>query len=164
MLPANERQRYNVATSSLIGWAHTCCCDMIAGKYTFFSQRVIIFFLNKSNPYFTLICIFNSNTLFTKWLHGWPSTQPEEQWARLCVFTLQGCVQAARLCRGHPWLPSNSNNYVRNVLQYKESLINIRHIWNLIQVRQSCHHLISTMGISYTDNKTFLYWNGSKSY
>ena len=25
-----------------------------------------------------------------------------EQWARLCVFTLQGCVQAARLCRGSP--------------------------------------------------------------
>ena len=49
---------------------------------------------------------------------GWPSTQPGtctqpcphcshsrapgEQWARLCVFTLQGCVQAARLCRGSP--------------------------------------------------------------
>ena len=27
---------------------------------------------------------------------------PGEQWARLCVFTLQGCVQAARLCRGSP--------------------------------------------------------------
>ena len=25
-----------------------------------------------------------------------------EQWARLCVFTLQGCVLAARLCRGSP--------------------------------------------------------------
>ena len=28
------------------------------------------------------------------------SRAPREQWARLCVFTLQGCVQAARLCRG----------------------------------------------------------------
>ena len=28
------------------------------------------------------------------------SSAPGEQWARLCVFTLQGCVQAARLCRG----------------------------------------------------------------
>ena len=53
------------------------------------------------------------------WLNqGWPSTQPGtctqprshcshsrapgEQWARLCVFTLHGCVQAARLCRGSP--------------------------------------------------------------
>ena len=58
-------------------------------------------------------------------LHGWPSTQPGiahsraplftqpcphcshsrapgEQWARQCVFTLHGCVQAARLCRGSP--------------------------------------------------------------
>ena len=25
-----------------------------------------------------------------------------KQWARLCLFTLQGCVQAARLCRGSP--------------------------------------------------------------
>ena len=30
------------------------------------------------------------------------SRAPGEQWARLCVFTLQGCVQAARLCRGPP--------------------------------------------------------------
>ena len=39
------------------------------------------------------------------------SRAPAEQWARLCVFTLQGCVQAARLCRGSPvgmcmWLTS----------------------------------------------------------
>ena len=30
------------------------------------------------------------------------SRAPGEQWARLCVFTLQGWVQAARLCRGSP--------------------------------------------------------------
>ena len=30
------------------------------------------------------------------------SRAPGEQWARLCAFTLQGCVQAARLCRGSP--------------------------------------------------------------
>ena len=30
------------------------------------------------------------------------SRAPGEQWARLCVFTLQGCVQAARMCRGSP--------------------------------------------------------------
>ena len=30
------------------------------------------------------------------------SRAPGEQWARLCVFTLQGCVQAARLCSGSP--------------------------------------------------------------
>ena len=32
------------------------------------------------------------------------SRAPGEQWARLRVFTLQGCVQAARLCRGSPVL------------------------------------------------------------
>ena len=30
------------------------------------------------------------------------SRAPGEQWARLCVFSLQVCVQAARLCRGSP--------------------------------------------------------------
>ena len=41
------------------------------------------------------------------------SRAPGEQWARLCVFTLHGCVQAARLCRGSPvnkvrlWNPKN---------------------------------------------------------
>ena len=35
------------------------------------------------------------------------SRAPREQWARLCVFTLQGCVQAARLCRGSPVLLCN---------------------------------------------------------
>ena len=34
------------------------------------------------------------------------SRAPGEQWARLCVFTLHGRVQAARLCRGSPVLHS----------------------------------------------------------
>ena len=69
--------------------------------------------------------------------HGWPSTQPGtctqlcpivhtavpplftqpcpgEQWTRLCVFTLQGCVQAARLCRGSPVVTSQRRNNVIN--------------------------------------------------
>ena len=37
------------------------------------------------------------------------SRAPGEQWARLCVFTLQGCVQAARLCRGSPVIVSTQN-------------------------------------------------------
>ena len=41
--------------------------------------------------------------LFTQpCLHCSHRRAPGEQWARLCVFTLQGCVQAARLCRGSP--------------------------------------------------------------
>ena len=36
------------------------------------------------------------------------SRAPGEQWARLCVFTLQGCVQAARLCRGSPVIVTSS--------------------------------------------------------
>ena len=41
--------------------------------------------------------------LFTQpWPHCSHSRAPGEQWARLCAFTLQGCVQAAWLCRGSP--------------------------------------------------------------
>ena len=42
-------------------------------------------------PLFTQPCSYCSH-----------SRAPGEQWTRLCVFTLQGCVQAARLCRGSP--------------------------------------------------------------
>ena len=47
------------------------------------------------------------------------SRTPGEQWARLCVFALQGCVQAARLCRGSPvilpsshWYPAADNHKI----------------------------------------------------
>ena len=49
------------------------------------------------------------------------SRAPGEQWARLCVFTLQGCVQPARLCRGSPvfslyfsWKATYNNVYEDN--------------------------------------------------
>ena len=85
--------------------------------------------------------------------HGWPSTQPGtctqpcpivhtavphcshsrapgEQWSRLCEFTLQGCVQAARLCRGSPvinrphlWCSYNMP------MPNKPNVSNISHQW-----------------------------------
>ena len=42
------------------------------------------------------------------------SRAPGEQWARLCVFTLQGCVQASRLCRGSPVNNSRRNFKARD--------------------------------------------------
>ena len=42
------------------------------------------------------------------------SRAPGEQWARLCIFALQGCVQAARLCRGSPVMMSCCNDSVMN--------------------------------------------------
>ena len=42
------------------------------------------------------------------------SRAPGEQWARLCVFTLHGCVQAARLCRGSPVIRPLSIRQKRN--------------------------------------------------
>ena len=50
------------------------------------------------------------------------SRAPGEQWARLCVFTLQGCVQAARLCRGSP-VPMYSLKWNDCVQIYNEILL-----------------------------------------
>ena len=48
-------------------------------------------------------CSHSRAPLFTQSCsHCSHSRAPGEQWARLCVFTLHGCVQAARLCRGSP--------------------------------------------------------------
>ena len=48
------------------------------------------------------------------------SPAPGEQWARLCVFTLHGSVQAARLCRGSPvWFTSSKTRWqLQQVSQY----------------------------------------------
>ena len=48
--------------------------------------------------------LYTAGHLHTAVPHCSHSRAPGEQWARLwvCVFTLQGCVQAARLCRGPP--------------------------------------------------------------
>ena len=83
------------------------------------------YILGRSNIVICILYPFKS-IYVTLYDHGWPSTQPGtctqpcpilltqpcphcshsrapgEQWALLCVFTLQGCVQAARLCRGSP--------------------------------------------------------------
>ena len=48
-----------------------------------------------------------------------------EQWARLCVFTLQGCVQAARLCRGSPVILSYNLKCI-HVFSYKSWMIIIQ--------------------------------------
>ena len=46
------------------------------------------------------------------------SRAPGEQWARLCVFTLQGCVQAARLCRGSPVITDMSKYYNMGIMKH----------------------------------------------
>ena len=63
------------------------------------------------------------------------SRAPGEQWARLCVFTLHGCVQAARLCRGSPVYLGNvdlssmrsSDNHLRAISKRYLSTVN----WHL---------------------------------
>ena len=45
------------------------------------------------------VTLYTAGHLHTAVPHCSHSRAPGEQWARLCVFTLQGCVQAARLCR-----------------------------------------------------------------
>ena len=66
------------------------------------------------------------------------SRAPGEQWARLCIFTLHGCVQAARLCRG--------SSVIYIILQP------IHFIWN---DNYHCHQIESTrlnLRINHNDN------------
>ena len=62
--------------------------------------------LSHSSYILHVLCItgdpLHSRALAHRRPHCSHSRVPGEQWARLCVFTLQGCVQAARLCRGSP--------------------------------------------------------------
>ena len=52
------------------------------------------------------VTLYTAGHMHTVVPHCSHSGAPGEQWARLCVFTLQGCVQAARLCRGSPVIMS----------------------------------------------------------
>ena len=59
--------------------------------------------INTGDPLHSRALAHSRAPLFTQPCpHCSHSRAPAEQWARLCVFTLQGCVQAARLCRGSP--------------------------------------------------------------
>ena len=72
-------------------WQHLSCVETIA-LYIFTGDPLHSRALAHSRaPLFTQPCPHCSH-----------SRAPGEQWARPCVFTLQGCVQAARLCRGSP--------------------------------------------------------------
>ena len=108
-----------------------CCCILISEVTEICSHRCnqqYTSFLSNSGKKQTTSHYLNwgyNSLIYWCTYHGWPSTQPGtctqpcpivhttvphcshsrapgEQWARLCVFTLQGCVQAARLCRGSP--------------------------------------------------------------
>ena len=54
------------------------------------------------------VTLYTAGHLHTAVAHCSHSRAPGEQWARLCVFTLQGCLQAARLCRGSPVIMETS--------------------------------------------------------
>ena len=81
--------------SSSISAEITACCLRASNHY-----------LNTNNtgdPLHSRARAHSRAPLFTQPCpHCSHSRAPGEQWARLCVFTLQGCVQAARLCRGSP--------------------------------------------------------------
>ena len=57
--------------------------------------------IHTGDPLHSRALVHSRAPLFTQPCpHCSHSRAPGEQLARLCVFTLQGCVQAARLCRG----------------------------------------------------------------
>ena len=80
--------------------------NLIWAIYSFicsFLQFILCFVNHTGDPLHGQALAHSRAPLFTQPCpHCSHSRAPEEQWARLCVFTLQGCVQAARLCRGSP--------------------------------------------------------------
>ena len=67
------------------------------------APQVVITTTRTGDPLHSRALAHSRAPLFTQPCpHCSHSRAPGEQWARLCVFTLQGCVQAARLCRGSP--------------------------------------------------------------
>ena len=79
-------------------------------KHTFLSDCqeiitlwIIIISKHTGDPLHSRALAHSRAPLFTQPCpHCSHSRAPGEQWARLCLFTLQGCVQADRLCRGSP--------------------------------------------------------------
>ena len=82
------------------------CIDTPFGIRTFTILCYGLFLYNQNttgDPLHSRALAHSRAPLFTQPCpHCSHSRAPGEQWARLCVFTLQGCVQAARLCRGSP--------------------------------------------------------------
>ena len=98
----------------------------------FFYFGIVVDSLNSIlQRYFGYLCGFTGDPLHSRALahsraplftqpcpHCSHSRAPGEQWARLCVFTLQGCVQAARLCKGSPvglWITFSTNRFSSKV-------------------------------------------------
>ena len=73
------------------------------------------------------------------------SRAPGEQWARLCVFTLHGCVQAARLCRGSP-VHSRREQKSPN---YSQSPSKIH--WSQIELCQDCKIYVIILSHDFCD-------------
>ena len=78
------------------------------------------------------------------------SRAPGEQWARLCVFTLHGCVQAARLCRGSPMTEQTwkltGDDFTPG---YRQRL------WCLMKRMPTSHQPVSRFGSSVKSRDTY---------
>ena len=85
-----------ISFNSICNWRSSGCNSMS-------TRGKIIGDCNTGDPLHSRALAHSRAPLFTQPCpHCSHSRAPGEQWARLCVFTLQGCVQAARLCRGSP--------------------------------------------------------------
>ena len=78
------------------------CLEMLSGNWFFGTRKHGYLERKILKQTLTRVTLYSAGHLHTAVPHCSHSRAPGEQWARLCVFTLQGCVQAARLCRGSP--------------------------------------------------------------
>ena len=78
----------------VLTWGMLACC---------LGSTILFYYHITGDPLHSRALAHSRAPLFTQPCpHCSHSRAPGEQWARLCVFTLQGCVQAAWLCRGSP--------------------------------------------------------------
>ena len=93
---------------------HWLCRSVSSFRWKITALMVVRGYRDNNEGRYARVTLYTAGHLHTAVPHCWYSrapivhtavpplfTQPcpGEQWARLCVFTLQGCVQAARLCR-----------------------------------------------------------------
>ena len=104
-----------------------------------FGHALLIFLIIMGDPLHSRALAHSCAPLFTQPCpHCSHSCAPGEQWARLCVFMLQGCVQAARLCRGSPvimvplWLSETGNMWGLQALSGERLGVNVEGEWRHI--------------------------------
>ena len=150
-------------------------CLHIMCIYTWITDVHIYIYIYTGDPLHSRALAHSRAPLFTQPCpHCSHSRAPGEQWAGLCVFTLQGCVQAARLCRGSSVIYASPGLII--VLMTSRSLpcwckmklwclsfcSSLRRYWMILDFHLT--HLLTYRYLCCTNALTDRYWSVAYSY